>query len=108
MTATISPDQSNSVMRVTGVLIMIAVGLTVFLPLTVSISVTAESDVNCIISLDVCHAPDDFGPTNADISAYTENSFTSVHPESKRCIEPGNVSALSFDVPFRHDRPPQP
>lgn len=94
-------------MRVTGMLILIAMNLAVFLPLTVSISVTSESDVNYIITLDVCHVPDNFGSINADMSACTENSFTFVRLESKHCIEPGNVSALSFDVPFRHDRPPQ-
>ncbi len=94
-------------MKVSGILILIAMSLAVFSPLTVSMSFTPESGINYIITLDVCHATDGVGSANSDLPAFFENVFSLVHLESLQCVEPRNLLVLSFDVPFQKDRPPQ-
>jgi len=107
LTAIVSFRQNNRIVRVSGILILTAMVLMVFSPLTVRMSVTPESDIKCLVTLDVCHAGDSAGSVHSDLPAFCENTFSLDRPESLQFIEPRNSLPLFFNVPFQEELPPK-
>jgi hypothetical protein len=59
-------------MKLSAILILIVLGLSLFLPVTVHISLPSANHIKCLVSLDVCNASASFMSAHSDIQGLFE------------------------------------
>lgn len=100
-------SQNMPTMRVIGILILISTSLMLFSPFSMTMVLSPESDIACIVTLDVCHATDATGSVYSDLPAFCEKTFSLAPLQSLQFIEIQNPLVLSRNIPFLEERPPR-
>ena len=94
-------------MKLSAILILVAIVFSVFLPFTAHVSLSPAGQGKSFVSIDVCHAPGSFMPANADAPSLPEGTCRLLPVGFAEFMETDNSSFASTSFSSLIEQPPR-